>query len=362
MDPYLDDCSIGDFKSRVYPAAYLSIFAFGLAGGLLSLWGFVGVWRSQRSFTPVNLFMVNLLVSDLMLVCSLPFRATYYLMDSDWVFGDTLCRVMSYVFYINMYGSVYFLMALSVVRYVAITRPYLYRQNQKGRLAAVVCCVLWLLVSLPSIPMLFSGVRVESNKTRCLDLDLDRRQLDTIIALNYSATLFGFVLPFLVISVCYVFVVHTLLRRCRAQGTRTLRYNKSCSLVAVVLLIFLACFLPYHVVRGVFLATEQSICSGGFGGSCEYVNGVRRAAVVTLCLAAANSCVDPILYFLVAENFQRFWQKTRRKLSQGRPQNGRGGPREAFPLSSRARPKPTSYGANIQKYCKLHDTGYVRSI
>uniref|UniRef100_A0AAY4D370 G-protein coupled receptors family 1 profile domain-containing protein n=1 Tax=Denticeps clupeoides TaxID=299321 RepID=A0AAY4D370_9TELE len=278
-----DDCSIGDFKSRVYPAAYLSIFAFGLAGGLLSLWGFVGVWRSQRSFTPVNLFMVNLLVSDLMLVCSLPFRATYYLMDSDWVFGDTLCRVMSYVFYINMYGSVYFLMALSVVRYVAITRPYLYRQNQKGRLAAVVCCVLWLLVSLPSIPMLFSGVR-----------------LDTIIALNYSATLFGFVLPFLVISVCYVFVVHTLLRRCRAQGTRTLRYNKSCSLVAVVLLIFL-----------------QSICSGGFGGSCEYVNGVRRAAVVTLCLAAANSCVDPILYFLVAENFQRFWQKTRRKLSTG---------------------------------------------
>uniref|UniRef100_A0AAY4D383 G-protein coupled receptors family 1 profile domain-containing protein n=1 Tax=Denticeps clupeoides TaxID=299321 RepID=A0AAY4D383_9TELE len=294
---------------------------------------------SQRSFTPVNLFMVNLLVSDLMLVCSLPFRATYYLMDSDWVFGDTLCRVMSYVFYINMYGSVYFLMALSVVRYVAITRPYLYRQNQKGRLAAVVCCVLWLLVSLPSIPMLFSGVRVESNKTRCLDLDLDRRQLDTIIALNYSATLFGFVLPFLVISVCYVFVVHTLLRRCRAQGTRTLRYNKSCSLVAVVLLIFLACFLPYHVV----------ICSGGFGGSCEYVNGVRRAAVVTLCLAAANSCVDPILYFLVAENFQRFWQKTRRKLSQGRPQNGRGDTGDIG--LAQIRPKPTSYGANIQKYC-----------
>ncbi|KAL6471299.1 hypothetical protein MHYP_G00199490 [Metynnis hypsauchen] len=96
------NCSVSDFKHTVYPAAYLSIFFIGLIGNLVSLCFFIGVRRSMKAFTPVNLFMMNLLISDLMLVCSLPFRAVYYLLDSHWVFGDITCRIMPFVFYINM--------------------------------------------------------------------------------------------------------------------------------------------------------------------------------------------------------------------------------------------------------------------
>ncbi|XP_048121169.1 cysteinyl leukotriene receptor 2 [Alosa alosa] len=151
------NCSISDFKRNVYPTAYLLIFIIGLIANLISLCVFLKMWRAEKTLSSINLFMVNLTVSDLMLICSLPFRASYYINDSNWVFGDVTCRIMSYVLYVNMYGSIYFLMVLSVIRYVAITKPFTYVRQQHYRCTWLVCLSIWLLVSLASIPNLFSG-------------------------------------------------------------------------------------------------------------------------------------------------------------------------------------------------------------
>ncbi|XP_036419208.1 cysteinyl leukotriene receptor 2 [Colossoma macropomum] len=309
------NCSVSDFKRTVYPAAYLSIFLIGLIGNLVSLCFFIGVRRTVKTFTPVNLFMLNLLISDLMLVCSLPFRAVYYLLDSNWVFGDITCRIMAFVFYINMYGSVYFLMVLSVVRFVAIIRPYSYMHLQNSRGAVLVCVLVWLLVSSASIPLLASGTSQDSSgNIKCLELDLSL--VNSIIILNKGALCLGFILPFIVISFSYIIVAGKLLRN--VQGKKAPHYKKSCSLVIIVLLIFLVCFLPYHVVRTVFLDAEKEVHENGYGDSCQRIAFIRKAAVVTLCLAACNSCLDPVLYFFVGENFWSYWKKKRRRSQRKR--------------------------------------------
>ncbi|XP_072547392.1 cysteinyl leukotriene receptor 2 [Salminus brasiliensis] len=306
------NCSISAFKHSVYPAAYLSIFLLGLTANLISLCFFIGVRRTMKAFTPVNLFMLNLLISDLMLVCSLPFRAAYYLMDSHWVFGDVLCRIMGFVFYINLYGSVYFLMVLSVVRFVAIIRPYSYMYLQNSRGAVLVCVFVWLFVSLASIPLLDAGTSQDSSgNIKCLELDLSL--VKTIITLNKGALCVGFVLPFIVISFSYIIVAGKLFQLKKVQGKKARHYKKSCALVIIVLLIFLVCFLPYHVVRTVFLDAEREFNEKGYGDSCQRIASIRKAAVITLCLAACNSCLDPLLYFFVGENFWSYWQKKRRR-------------------------------------------------
>lgn len=303
------NCSINEFKRNVYPVAYLLMFIIGLVANLISLWFFLKSWRMQRSLSSVNLFMLNLNVSDLMLVCSLPFRASYYINDSHWVFGDVVCRIMSYVFYVNMYGSVYFLMALSVIRYVAITKPYTYMRQQNYRYSWLVCLSIWLLVGLASMPQLFSRTQpANSDKMRCLELlDAKPDLLNTFIIMNYGALLLGFLMPLLVILVCYMFVVHRLLMQNKARANRQ-HYKRSCSLIIIVLTIFMACFLPYHVARSIFLQAEWRACVHGVT-SCGYIQSARKAAVVTHCLASANSCLDPLLYFFVGENFRTFFRR-----------------------------------------------------
>ncbi|KAG5269258.1 hypothetical protein AALO_G00200020 [Alosa alosa] len=307
------NCSISDFKRNVYPTAYLLIFIIGLIANLISLCVFLKMWRAEKTLSSINLFMVNLTVSDLMLICSLPFRASYYINDSNWVFGDVTCRIMSYVLYVNMYGSIYFLMVLSVIRYVAITKPFTYVRQQHYRCTWLVCLSIWLLVSLASIPNLFSGTNQGEGKVTCLELvepavDL----LNTIIIMNYGALLLGFLIPFLVILVCYTFVVQRLLKQNIVKTQRQL-YKKSCYLAVIVLVIFLACFLPYHVARSIFLQAEWDLCTNGTRGSCGYIVAARKAAVITHCLASANSCLDPLLYIFVGENFRKFWRKKSRK-------------------------------------------------
>ncbi|XP_043114195.1 LOW QUALITY PROTEIN: cysteinyl leukotriene receptor 2 [Puntigrus tetrazona] len=283
------NCSISDFKHTIYPIAYLSIFSLGLVGNLMSLFFFISSsFRRKASFSPVNILMLNLLLSDFMMVCSLPFRATYYLMDY-WAFGDITCRIMSYIFYINMYSSIYFLAVLSMVRFVAIVKPFTYVRWQSSRGAWALCIVIWLIVSLASIPLLKAGTYVESNQTKCLDLRPS--QVGTIIMLNRGVLFLGFVMPFVIISVCYIFAALYLLklRKIRQNQRSQFNHKKSCYLIIIVLLIFLTCFMPYHVVRTLFLEAEMNIQNNGYDESCNYIESLRKAAVITHCLASGNS-------------------------------------------------------------------------
>ncbi|KAG7321502.1 hypothetical protein KOW79_015917 [Hemibagrus wyckioides] len=125
------NCSIKDFKESVFPTVYLLVFILGVVGHLVSMYIFFSVWRKKRGLTTVNLFMVNLLVSDLMLVCSLPFRASYYMSSTGWKFGKVACSLIFYVFYLNMYTSIYFLVSLNIMRYLALFQPYRYKTLQK---------------------------------------------------------------------------------------------------------------------------------------------------------------------------------------------------------------------------------------
>ncbi|XP_066556012.1 cysteinyl leukotriene receptor 2 [Amia ocellicauda] len=298
------NCSIDDFKCSVYPVTYLVIFAVGLLGNTVSLYIFA---RVCKKWTSVNLYMMNLLISDLMLVCSLPFRVSYYMMDVYWVFGDIMCRVISYIFYINMYCSIYFLMVLSIMRYLAIAHPYKYVKLQTGNSAKVVCFVVWFFVALASTPLLSAGSEVDRDKIKCLELGTTH--VSTIIVMNYVVAFVGFVVPFLVISFCYFHVVRSLLKPRDTQKKRPC-YKKSTALVIIVLCIFLVCFLPYHLVRTLFLEAERQAAQDC--ESCDYIILIRKAAVLTLCLAAGNSCLDPLLFFFIGENFRGWWrEKTR---------------------------------------------------
>ncbi|NWW38600.1 CLTR2 protein, partial [Panurus biarmicus] len=281
------NCTIDGFKQVIYPIMYLFIFFLGAVGNSLSIYVFFQT--SQR--TSVNIYMQNLAISDLMFVITLPFRASYFLLGSRWIFGDILCRIMTYTLYMNMYCSIYFLTVLSMVRFVAIVHPFKRGKLTDMKYARITCAAIWIFVLAAASPLLNKGIAGYGNSVKCLDLHPS--SAPRLLMVNSFVLVVGFILPFGTIVFCYVFAIRALLKSRTPQSKRAICHRKALLTIIITLCISLICFLPYHVLRTVHLMYS----------SCSQAN-LHKALVVTLCLADMNSCLDPFLYYFTAENFK----------------------------------------------------------
>ena len=53
----------------------------------------------------------------------MPLWIAEILYDSAWIFGSFLCKFGTFTTMINFYGSTFFLVAISIDRYIAIVHP-----------------------------------------------------------------------------------------------------------------------------------------------------------------------------------------------------------------------------------------------
>ncbi|XP_070265160.1 cysteinyl leukotriene receptor 2 [Myotis yumanensis] len=284
------DCLIGKFKRDFYPVVYLIIFVLGALGNSFSIYVFLQPYKKSTS---VNIFMLNLAISDLLFITTLPFRVVYYLRGSDWIFGDLTCRIMSYSLYVNMYSSIYFLTVLSVMRYLATVHPFRLLHITSIRSAWVLCGIIWTLIMASSTILLKNGSEQKGNVTSCLELSFGK--IVKLQIMNYIALAVGFLLPFCTLSICYLLIIRALLKVEVPKSGLRVSHRKALVTIVIALIIFLVCFLPYHVLRTFHLAVWKV-------GTCT--DRLQKAVVITLALAAANSCLNPLLYYFAGENFK----------------------------------------------------------
>ncbi|XP_047440428.1 cysteinyl leukotriene receptor 1 [Mugil cephalus] len=289
--------SIDDFRNQVYSTSYSLITVLGLVGNGFAL---VVLIKTNRQQSPFHVYMLNLAVSDLLCVMTLPLRVIYYASKGKWNQGDFLCRISSYALYVNLYCSIYFMAAMSVTRFLAIVFPVQNLRLVTENRARLVCLGIWVLICLLSSPFLMTGQHFDpsTNKTKCFEPP-GGGSVQKLVVLNYLSLVMGFVLPFLVILICYAGIVRTLLSRTNVARRQRGTGAKAIRMIVIVLLTFLVSFMPYHVQRTIhlsFLSRSDSSCSEKIA--------MQKSVVVTLCLAAANSCFDPLLYFFSGEGFR----------------------------------------------------------
>ncbi|XP_060710668.1 cysteinyl leukotriene receptor 1-like [Hemiscyllium ocellatum] len=286
------NCSKEEFKYSVFAQAYSAILILGFIGNTVALYVFVKLTRRKTAST---VFMINLAVSDLFFTLTLPYRIIYYV-QREWRLGSFLCRITTYAFYVNLYSSIFFLTALSVFRYISILHPIWARSMVTVRRSLWVTLGIWLFIGLVSVPFLLISSKCVNGTCRCFEPS--NVSWSQIQRMNHFGFVVGFLLPFLTILVCYTRILQRLMGSAGTVRVNARSRRKSTSMIIIVLTSFLFCFLPYHVVRTVHLHTMTD-------GVCQAtVWFVQRAVVVTICLAAANSCLNPVLYYFVGENFQ----------------------------------------------------------
>uniref|UniRef100_A0A4W6C7X8 Lysophosphatidic acid receptor 6a n=1 Tax=Lates calcarifer TaxID=8187 RepID=A0A4W6C7X8_LATCA len=276
------NCTKNDeFKYPLYSTVFSIVFVVGLITNVVAIYIFTCSLKLRNETTT---YMMNLVVSDLLFVCTLPLRVFYFI-NRNWPFGGTLCKVSVSLFYTNMYGSMLFLTCISVDRFLAIVYPFRSRTLRTKRNARIVCAAVWVLVLSGSLPTGFmldttSKQNSKMNATFCFE--------------NFSSKQWKAHL-----SKVVIFIETTLRRPQTTSHGGKLNKTKILRMIIVHLFIFCFCFIPYNV-NLVFYALVRTKTLEG----CLVESVVRTIYPVALCIAVSNCCFDPIVYYFTSETIQ----------------------------------------------------------
>ncbi|NXD88899.1 C5AR1 protein, partial [Halcyon senegalensis] len=303
--PFIDDLDGYEVPPayRAILAVYALIFLLGVLGNGAVIW--VTGFELRRTINGV--WFLNLSVADLLCCLALPFLALPLVRDHHWPLGRFACKLVPSLTILNMFASVLLLTVISADRCALVTRPVWCQNHRTLALARGACGAAWFLAALLTLPsFIFRTTRLDpiSDKSTCV-LDyaaVGRHQRLTELVTAVTRFVCGFLVPFVVITVCY----GLLLARVHSKGFA--RSRKAIKLILVVIVSFFVCWLPYHVV-GLVLASTQPR-SGLFKGAAE-------ADPIVAGIAYVNSCINPIIYVIVGQDFKDKFQRSWRAVLRG---------------------------------------------
>uniref|UniRef100_A0A668AQS2 Probable G-protein coupled receptor 34 n=1 Tax=Myripristis murdjan TaxID=586833 RepID=A0A668AQS2_9TELE len=273
-----DPCHLDDSSLQIPLAVFYSLlFVLGLAGNLLALWVFLFVQSKRNS---VHVFLINVALADLLLVVCLPFRILYH------------SRVGN-LFYMNMYISITLLGLISVDRYLKTKRDMGMQHRLQTKWSTVTCTVIWVVAFNPCVICtdgLCAGV------SRCfhykhLQSAMWKAYINMFLVVIFWLTFFALVAS-------YWKIAFKLLRTSQEKPDlpNAPRYTRTAKKSFFILFVFTVCFVPYHTVRVFYIMSQIT------DSDCFWRNVADKANEVALLFSALNSCLDPVMYFLLSSS------------------------------------------------------------
>eukprot|EP00064_Thunnus_orientalis_P001184 superscaffoldBa00000078_g1186 len=195
------------FQIALLPSVYGIEFVVALAGNLFALW--LLVVKERRNWHTGVVLSCNLAISDLLYVLTLPLLIIYYSLGKHWMFGNAVCKTERFLFTCNLYVSIFFIMAISVNRCVALACPFFTRTYVEPAHAKAISVIIWITVGVISCPVLkFASVCQNGNKTMCVSF-CGHLPGDDHPHFTYKIFLavFGCLVPFLVTFTSYCVVI-----------------------------------------------------------------------------------------------------------------------------------------------------------
>ncbi|XP_050958151.1 C3a anaphylatoxin chemotactic receptor-like [Labeo rohita] len=261
---------------------YLTLI-LGVPGNAFVL--YVAGLKMRRTVNTVG--FLNLAIADLLCCLSTLYYVTESALDDNWPYGSIMCKILHFIMLITMFASVFTLSLVSLDRFTQVITP-VWAQNHRTLLIARLSCVAaWVLASILSLSfMMLRDTYTENNQTYCVYFQPDEDSYKMYGRLSVIRFVFGFLVPLICITTCYGFIARKL-GRSHFHSGRTF-----CIMLAVISAFFL-CWLPYHTVDLIIMYGEES--------SFWIALAVDPLAIS---LAYFNSCLNPILYVFMGQDFK----------------------------------------------------------
>ncbi|XP_066496366.1 type-2 angiotensin II receptor [Tiliqua scincoides] len=299
-----DLCSVSLSGSQIklIPVLYCVLFVLGLVGNSLVI---IVLWQ-QRSLKNVpTVYILNLAVVDLLALATLPLWAVYYAYGYNWLFGSTMCKVSSSVLSLTTFASIFFITCMSLNRHQAILHPF---QSQQGTLQRAFATVLlvWGFATLTSLPTFyFRDTRdiPNLNVTACVMAFPAETYSRWSAGMALMKSTVGFLIPLAIIVTCYIRIgVHLL--RAQRFGRNRQQTDRVLKLVAAVVVAFLSCWLPFHVLTFLDALVSLEVIR-----DCWVTSVIDEALPFGLLMGFTNNCINPLLYYFIGSQFQEKLQR-----------------------------------------------------
>ncbi|KAG7335628.1 hypothetical protein KOW79_000321 [Hemibagrus wyckioides] len=289
IDPDGAPCVYEIHASRFVPVLYSLFFVVGFLGNMLVLWVILRC-AHMKSMTDVSL--LNLAIADLLLIFTLPFLAHHA--RGSWVFGNGMCKLVLGVYYIGFYSGIFFIVLMSIDRYLAIVHAVFALRIRTKACGILASMAIWIAAIAASFPeLLYLGV--ENNVTTvCSAYPKNDDHNDVRSSAFIKMNILGLLFPLIIVGFCYSMVLQ------RLQTLRTSR-KLAIRLVVTVMVVFFFCWTPYNIAA--FLKVLE--LKGILEPECELSKKIQLMLQATEAIAYSHSCLNPFLYVFVGEKFRR---------------------------------------------------------
>ncbi|APT40084.1 Rh220 [macacine betaherpesvirus 3] len=282
-DDAAEACNMTDIvhsTKSVTVTFYTIIFILGLLGNFLVLMTIV--WNRRITFA-VDIYFVNLAISDLMFVCTLPFWIMY-LLDHD-VMSHASCVAMTAIFYCALFASTVFLMLIVLDRCYAILLGIEKANKRLLRNAMSGCLLMWGLCFILALPHF---IFIKKGNNACVAEYQEGLNNFYVVFINTEVNLCTLILPAAAIMYWYIKLTKAL------KTHERLRYRlTSLNIVLAVVIVFALFWLPYNLLLMVYSLVHMQIPWG-----CESDRVLRRGLIITESIALSHCCINPIIYLL----------------------------------------------------------------
>ncbi|XP_031446773.1 G-protein coupled receptor 20 [Phasianus colchicus] len=255
------------------------IFLVGVVLNSLALYVFC--FRTKTKTTSV-IYTINLIVTDLLVGFSLPVRIIMFYTAEDCL-NCSFVHIFGY--FVNMYCSILFLTCICVDRYLAIVQVQASRKWRNPTCAKGICVFIWIFATVVTFSILIMAIQF----AQCC--------ISEILVLMVCEYFF----PLIIIIFFTTRIMCALSKPSLMHQSRE-RRMKAVQLLITVLIIFMICFTPFHV-RQVVISINPDMPH----------NVSLLVYHVTVTLSSLNSCMDPIVYCFVTNNFQSTMKNIFRK-------------------------------------------------
>ena len=231
--------------------------------------------RLKNLRTPFTYFILNLALTDLLVgAATEPISVVYHVMEARSVSSPTLVRLLQVLYFLTCTVSVLSILALTLERFYAISKPFKYRQSVTNSRVLLASGMIWILSPGLITPYFVMGYRVFSLVFANVVI------LITLCTLIYS----------------YFKIIKTIQRRKNirqdsfqglfiANRRVTLYEEKLTRTFASILVLFAICYVtPCLLIYTMNLCTK---CS------CDTINWLRD---LTFLAVTCNSAINPFLY------------------------------------------------------------------
>ena len=297
----------------------ITIFLSGLIGNLLAIIVFM---NKTKKWTPTLVYLINLSISDLLFVSTIPFWAYVYTNNMVWPFGLVLCKICGTVPTFNMFSSIFFLTAIAIDRWITMTSS---KKSKSKRLSTLKLnvVIIWIVsfcLTLYRIPLMkliqsyHESIKLTSSNSgnqslsnipeehiQCVIFIRNSSMKNIVIgSINIFQFIAGFCLPLIIIAFSYIQIM-CIVNKKTLSSSRKSPKKRITILGSFQIIAFIFCWLPMQSLN--FLSVINGFWDLiGFDSIC-----LSNVYSFSISLAYANSVINPIISVLSMNNFSRIF-------------------------------------------------------